>query len=239
VLRVKWWQDRLYPRPERRNLVRQFLPLLADQVRQGDRVLDLGGGAGEKNVYNLRGKCAEIVGVDLDPRIKTNPLVDRGIVADVSAIPIANDYFDVVFAIAVLEHVGHPQKPNFLHYVALTASLTPTWFHKWYNSLRGVEEDDVFPTFYRLNTRRALVKAFAGVGFELGWVRRLEAQPNYLSLTLPTFLIGALYERIVNSTDLLSPFRSTIFCRFVKPEALGQQDHLTENNGCSVDAHEH
>ncbi|OHB69064.1 MAG: hypothetical protein A2V70_11545 [Planctomycetes bacterium RBG_13_63_9] len=112
--------------------------------------------------------------------------------------------------------------PNFSHYIALIASVTPTWFHKWYNSLRGVEEEDTFPTFYRMNTKRALVRAFAGAGLELGWVRRLEAQPNYLILTVPTFLIGALYERTVNSTDLLSPLRSVIFCRFVKPETRGQ-----------------
>ena len=207
MLRVKWWQDRLYPTAESREPALQFLPILGEIVQPHSRVLDVGAGGGEKNLYDFRGKCAEMVGVDLDPRVQSNPLLDRGIVADAASIPVDNDYFDVAFALSVLEHVEHPRQfaaevyrllkpggrflaitPNRWHYFALLASVTPTWFHKWYNALRGREEEDTFPTFYRLNTRRALTKAFTAAGFRLGWARSVEVQPNYLTLTLPTFL---------------------------------------------------
>ncbi len=236
MLSVKWWQDRLYPTPELREPALQFLPKLVDVVQGDYRVLDIGAGGGEKNVYNFRGQCAEMAGVDLDPRVENNPLLDRGIVADVTSIPVADGYFDVAFALSVLEHIEHPREfaaevyrllkpggrflamtPNFFHYVALSASLTPTWFHKWYNAQRGRDEEDTFATFYRLNSRGALRRAFTAAGFRPVWIRSVEVQPNYLALTLPTFLLGALYERAVNATEWLSPFRVTLFCCFEKP----------------------
>lgn len=137
-------------------------------------MLDLGAGAG-KNRYHLKGRVRSIVGVDFDPRVAHNPLLDRGVVAKPGPLPFDDNSFDVVFSIYVLEHVNNPAElvaeirrvlrpggiflaltPNRYHYVSLIASATPISFHKWLNKRRGREMEDTFPTAYQMNTRRAL-----------------------------------------------------------------------------------
>jgi SAM-dependent methyltransferase len=196
-------------------------------------VLDLGAGAG-KNPYSLRGRVRRIIGVDVDPRVETNPLLDKGVVADAGRLPFDDNSFDVVFSIYVLEHVGRPADlvreirrvlrpggvflaltPNRYHYVPVIASVTPTSFHKWLNKRRGREVEDTFPTAYRLNTRHALLKHFSS-GFECVKLEMFEVAPNYLRFSLATYLVGVAYERLVNGFDLLAPLRVNILSVFRK-----------------------
>ena len=82
--------------------------------------------------------------------------------------------------------------PNRCHYVPLLAALTPTRFHRWLNKRRGREEDDTFPTYYRLNTPQALRPALRGFWFRVNAAcSMIEVQPNYLQFTTPTYLLGA------------------------------------------------
>jgi hypothetical protein len=97
--------------------------------------------------------------------------------------------------------------PNRHHYVSFAAAHTPTGFHRWYNCRRGRSDDDTFSTYYRLNSRRALRRHFGRAGFEAICLSTIEVQPNYLTFCTPAFLLGAAYERLVNSTKWLS------FCR--------------------------
>ncbi len=196
-------------------------------------MLDLGAGAG-KNSYDLKGRVRSIVGVDFDPRVSDNPLLDRGVAVKPGPLPFDDSSFDVVFAIYVLEHVNNPAElvaeirrvlrpggiflaltPNRYHYVSVIASATPTSFHKWLNKRRGREMEDTFPTVYQMNTRRALLRYFAR-GFECVRLDTIEVAPNYLRFWTPAFLLGALYERIVNRFDRLAPFRVNILCAFRK-----------------------
>lgn len=224
-------QQRLYPTPESRDPVLQFLHLLYDSVRPSDRVLEIGAGAGKRNIHSLRGRCSEIVGVDVDPRVTGNPLLDRGLVADAEELPFADGSFDVAFAIYVLEHIENPRAfvaetkrvlrpgghfltlvPNQLHYVPILSKIAPTWFHRWCNRKRGRRKSDTFPTFYRLNSRTALLRYFTEVGFEAVYMRGIEVQPNYLTFSIPFFLVGVAYERIVNSSPRFEGLRVNIAC---------------------------
>ena len=54
-------------------------------------------------------------------------------------------------------------------------------------------------------------------GFEIVSLRSVEAVPGYLTFSVPTFLLGALYERIVNATEHLAGLRVNILCVFRKP----------------------
>jgi len=174
-----------------------------------------------------------MVGVDLTPRVIDNPLLDRGVVADLSDLPFPDNTFDLVFSIYVLEHVsdsapviseiGRVLKPgglflsltpNRFHYVALLSRLTPATFHTWWIARHGRAPRDTFPTFYKLNTRRALRRQFASGDFELIGFDMVEGLPGYLAFSLPTFLVGAAYERIVNAHPSLSGLRSNIIAIF-------------------------
>ena len=45
-----------------------------------------------------------------------------------------------------------------------------------------------------------------------------EGRPEYLRLSAPTYLFGYLYERAVNSTELLAALRCVIVFKLEKPE---------------------
>jgi SAM-dependent methyltransferase len=232
---VARWEARLYPELEHRDPVARFLRLLYAHIGPSCDVLDLGAGAG-LNRYDLRGKVRQIVGVDLDPRVSSNPLLDRGIVVQPGPLPFEDNSFDVVFSIYVLEHVENPREmvaeirrilrpngvflaltPNKNHYVPIIARLTPTSFHQRVNEGRGRAIEDTFPTVYRMNTRRDLLRQFAP-GFECVTFEMLEVEPHYLKFWTPAFLAGAMYERLVNAFDWLAPFRVNIICAFRKTD---------------------
>jgi hypothetical protein len=101
--------------------------------------------------------------------------------------------------------------------VSLGARLTPHWFHEWYNArLRGREEQDTFPTVYRLNTARDVCRHFAQAGFEKEKIILRETCPRYLLWSRPLFYLGLIYERLVMSTSLLAGLRVHILGVFVR-----------------------
>jgi SAM-dependent methyltransferase len=214
-----------------------FRQMIYDAVGSESRVLDAGAGAGELFQYELKDKAMEIVGVDLDPRVERNPQLHRGICANLTNIPVEDNYFDLVFSRYVLEHIDNPQEflqeiyrilkpggcflflaPNRWHYVSIIASFTPMWFHNWYNRLRGRQEDDTFPTVYHLNTRSRIRRQFRFAGFEERKLIFRECCPNYLTFSIPTFLLGVVYERLVNCSDLLSTLRVNVLGVFYKTD---------------------
>jgi SAM-dependent methyltransferase len=200
------------------------------------RVLDLGAGAGECNPYHIKGRVLEMVGVDFDPRVAQNPLLDRGIPVEGPGLPFADETFDLVFSVYVWEHVQDPQSflreaqrvlrpggvlagltPNRFHYVPLIASLTPHWFHEKFNAMRGRAAKDTFPTCYRLNDRATVKREALRAGLEQVEIEMVECRPNYLAFSLPTFLVGALYERLVNGIPWLQGWRVNLICTARKP----------------------
>jgi len=108
--------------------------------------------------------------------------------------------------------------PNILHYVTLCSRLTPTPVHKWINAKRGRPAEDTFPAVYRLNSRRALSDQFNDAGLERVSIDLIEVQPNYLTFSSLSYVLGVGYERLVNATELLSPFRVNLIAVFRKPE---------------------
>lgn len=90
---------RFYPDVLRRDPVAAFVRRVEAIVEPSHRVLDLGAGAGELNAYSLKGYVRQIVGIDLDPRVTQNPLLDAGLRADVYALPFQTESFDIVFSI--------------------------------------------------------------------------------------------------------------------------------------------
>jgi SAM-dependent methyltransferase len=230
-------RERFYPDVVQRDPVAVFAQRLERIVKPTDDVLDLGAGAGELNTHALKGRVHCLVGVDVDPRVGANPLLDVGIRADIGMLPFRDCSFDIVFSIYVLEHVNRPGMlaseigrvlrsggmclmltPNILHYVTLLSRLTPTRFHKWINGKRGRPAEDTFPTVYRLNSRRALCDHFSAAGLERVSIDLIEVQPNYLTFSPLSYALGVGYERLVNATEVLSPFRVNLIAVFRKPK---------------------
>lgn len=228
---VQYWRERLYSDPLTRDPVARFHRILDKYLRPSQCVLDIGAGAGHENPYDLKPKVSRLIGADLDPRVGKNPLLHGGLVADCGTLPFADNSFDLAFSIYVLEHIAKPATlaaelrrvlkpgglflsltPSRFHYVSLIASCTPTWFHQWVNERRGRKSADTFPTQYKLNSRGQVRKHFVDREFVLEEFETFEVQPNYLTFSTPTFLLGAAYERTVNAIGWLSPFRVNFVC---------------------------
>lgn len=216
--------------------------LLDDAIRarlRPGRVLDIGCGGGRLFPNDYRAVGRTVVGIDLDPALRSNTLLDGRVFGSAETLPFRAASFDLVYSRYVFEHLARPQAvfaelarilrpggavviltPNRNHYVPLVARLTPSWFHKGYNArVRGRHSDDTFPTLYRANTRRTLRALASAAGLEEAECRMVETKPNYLSFAALPFLLGVLYERAVNGTPALSGLRVNILATFVKPRA--------------------
>jgi SAM-dependent methyltransferase len=204
-------------------------------------ILDIGAGAGHVKQMNFRGYVRRVVGIDPDPRIHKNPFLDEAHEGVADHLPFPDNTFDVVISDNVLEHLDDPQRvlrevarvlkpngkfvaktPNAFHYMTVIARFTPTAFHRVINRLRGRPDSHTFPTRYRLNTSAAIQRTTNRSGLEIVSIDYLEGRPEYLRFNALTYLLGWLYERIVNSTDLLARLRIVLLLELRKPSG-GQQ----------------
>lgn len=204
-------------------------------IGPNSKLLDLGAGAGIVQQLNFKGLASCVCGVDIDTRVLENPHLDEAKVGSAECIPYEDNSFDLVILNNVLEHLSEPQKvfkevhrvlkrdgvfivktPNCYHYVTVLARLTPHWFHIIYNRIRGCSEEDTFPTFYRANNRRKIAYLGESADFKLENIESIEGRPEYLRINCLFYLWGALYEKVVNASDVLCHFRVLILACFRK-----------------------
>jgi len=109
--------------------------------------------------------------------------------------------------------------PNQFHYVSLAGRRTPHRLHMLLaNRMRGLAEGahEPWPTYYRLNSCRAIKRSARQAGFTDIVLRLVETKPAYLVFHPAAFYIGVAYERLVNRFEFLAPLRANIFGRLVK-----------------------
>jgi ubiquinone/menaquinone biosynthesis C-methylase UbiE len=210
---------------------RVFEEKLRRIIAPGDRILDAGCGTGKFFDMDFARKIGcQLVGVDLRQDLSANSEINFGVRAELNRLPFSDGSFDVVNCRLVIEHVDSPDTvlkefyrvlrpggrlaiftPNLLHYFGAAASLTPHWFHIWFNSrVRGFSEEDIFPTRYRANTRRQLRKLFLKSGFGRADISLVEGAPSVLAFNSLLHGMGLAYVRLVNRYDFLSGFRLNI-----------------------------
>lgn len=171
----------------------EFFTRINALLRPGDRVLDFGAGRGggisddpspyRRDLQTLRGRCAELVGCDLDPAVLENPHLDRAVILQMGQpLPFDDASFDLIFCSYVFEHIADPAfvsgellrvlkagghlcalTPNKWGYVALVAALVSNRLHaRVLNRVQPARAGfDVFPTVYAMNTPRAIRRLFA------------------------------------------------------------------------------
>jgi ubiquinone/menaquinone biosynthesis C-methylase UbiE len=218
-------------------LDRRYYPDVVDEHERFDRmvrryltpdavVLDAGAGRGVMFPNAYREHVGRMVGVDVDPAVLQNPNLSEATVADLSHLPYTNGEFDVVFSKFVFEHLERPvavmrelrrvlrpgghlliHTPNRWHYVTIAAALTPTRVHAWYRKRLGWEIGGTFPTKYRANGQKTLVRLASRAGFRVVSLDQLEIKPGYLTLHPVAYRLGIGYERLVNRHSALARFR--------------------------------
>lgn len=235
---VRWLDEGLYPNHQDHWDDAEFRETILRHLSPSSEILELGAGAGVVKEMSFRGMASRVRGVDPDPRVLQNPHLDEACLGIGEALPYSDASFDLAFADNVLEHLENPaavfseiaralkpgglflvKTPNRYHYVSTLARILPQCVHRWYNYLRGRQVVDTFPKYYRANTRIDLLKHALSAGLILREVRLLEGRPEYLRLTVPTYLMGCAYERLVNSLASLENFRVVLIAIFEKPDA--------------------
>jgi SAM-dependent methyltransferase len=171
-----------------------------------------------------------VIGADPTAAVIGNPHIDHAVICNGEELAFETATFDLCVMRWVVEHlaspvttfreVGRVLRPggrlliltsNLRFYAYATAAMIPNRWHPWLVRVTsGRAEEDVFPTYYRANTRRRLQALLSRAGFSASTVLGFQNAPGYLGFSLPTLLVGALYERIVNVTPALQGFRQCL-----------------------------
>ncbi len=220
-------RERFYP-PQFRGMYDRFSDVIHDHVRAGDVMLDAGCGSGRvfQYAFDAQQKPRLIVGIDMTDEPKGNRNIDAAARADLGRLPFRDGVFDIAISSHVAEHLTEPERvfgelarvlkpggrlliltPNRWHYVTISSALLPHRFHLQYNSWRGVDVHDIFPTVYRANTASRLRSLYDGAGMNIEQLHQFETEPEYLAFSTPTYAAGVGFERIVNRIGALRNLR--------------------------------
>ncbi len=217
-----------------------FNTTVEESVSADSKVLEIGAGSGLglQTRMPLKSRVRLYAGVDLDPRVLENPMLDEAHVADAIELPYEDNTFDLVFNTMVAEHLQDPEasvreslrvlKPggtlmfhtvSFWSYASLVAAFTPHWFHTFFvrNLGMGRIEEDVFPTCYRVNTKSAITRIADACGAEVE-IENISVPPAYLAFSRPTWRLGVLFTR---TFEKWFPWlRAQVVCRMHKPDVI-------------------
>jgi ubiquinone/menaquinone biosynthesis C-methylase UbiE len=133
-------------------------------------------------LVRIQGKVEKVVGVDVDSAVLENTNVDDALVYDGKRLPLEDRSADMVMCDWVLEHIEHPEvfaaevgrvlrpegwfcarTPNSFSILAMASRMIPNRLHaRLLQRIQpgGREARDVFPTFYRMNSRAAIRRLF-------------------------------------------------------------------------------
>jgi SAM-dependent methyltransferase len=140
-----------------------------------------------RSMQTFRGRGRRVIGVDVDAAGTHNRDLDEFRLMDDTRIPMDDASVDLCVSDWTVEHLPTAQHffsecarvvrpdgylcfrtPNRYHYSSLGASLIPARHHHSVRRILGHfhEADDVFPTYYRCNTRGRCERELRGSGFE-------------------------------------------------------------------------
>ena len=196
-------------------------------------VLDYGSGRGgwendscsyRKELRNLRGKVKKLYASDIDQAVLLNKNVDQALVMKGNKVDVEDAFFDLVITDYVLEHIQDPyafskevnrilkpggwfcaRTPHKYSLISISARIIKNQFHKKF--LKYVQPDrlteDIFPTFYRLNTLKVLTRIFPKYK-DMSFIYRTD--PSYYFGNKYIFQLQKLFKPL-----LISPLIGNLF----------------------------
>ncbi len=214
-----------------------FHGICAEGFGHGKRILEIGSGPANPTTAFLA-TLGTVVGVDVSDEVRGNPYLSESYVYDGITFPFREESFDLCVSNYVLEHVADPhthfgevfrvlkpggaycfRTPNRWHYITMASSLLPHSVHlRVANKLRVLDDGahDPWPTVYRANDRRQLLRFAREMGFSPERIDMVEKEPSYGAAHWLLFYPMMAYERLVNSSERLGCLRVNIFGKFRK-----------------------
>lgn len=200
------------------------------------RVLDAGCGRG--GVIELyTEKVRQAVGLDTDlSSLREHRCLKQLVVGSLATMPFPEDLFDVVLCSWVVEHLEEPDAvfceiarllnkrghlllltPNAWGYVTLINRLIPARLRHWLvHTVYGRQSKDIFPPFYRANSKGRLDTKLHRVG-----LRNEEfycvGDPSYMAFNDAFFKLGVLLERLTDWPPL-RPLKVHLVASYLKEE---------------------
>lgn len=222
--------DSLHPYRIFQNTIMQFL-------RPDGVVLDAGCGRDASVLTRLNGHTRLAVGIDASAmsRKKAYPHI-KLIRGDLANLSLKSETVDLVFSRSVLEHIKKPEfvylevsrvlkpgghfvslTPNLFDYGSVLSLILPNRLHPCLVRLtEGREAINTFPAFYRSNTEGSISKLSAKAGLKVCELKYFGQYPSYLMFNCVLFGVGAFYDKLVSSTELLKKLRAWILVVMVK-----------------------
>ena len=211
-----------------------FFEWIHAALRPTDVVLDAGAGPrGPDPAQWLRGKAANVCGIDPDETVLENDQLDEARLIVGGCWPYPDTTFDVVLSDYVLEHVADPStffaelrrvlKRNGVFFFRTVNAWHPgvivgrwlplgiwTWLVRRLDP-RAADRHDPYATYWRANTATRLTQLLRANGFRHIDMRTREEPPIYLARCPSAAMVGILWERVANRCDMLGPVRVTLY----------------------------
>lgn len=189
----------------------------------------------------IRGK-ALLIGVDLDlPSLRKNREHHHLAFGNIDHLAFRDGTFDFITANMVVEHLDHPttalcsvadalcpsgrfifHTPNLRSPLARLSSWLPQWIKDpLILFLEGREDDDVFPTRYRMNTEPAVRRLAREAGLEVETLRHVDSTPSTVMLG-PLVIFELLWIRLLRIGPLYR-WRTNLVVVLRKPADSGRR----------------
>ena len=199
-------------------------------------LLDAGCGRAAPTLAKFRGKAQRLIGIDV-VELASHPDGIELCRRDLADTGLPGESIDLMYSQAVMEHITEPGavfaeiarvlKPQGLclaltankwDYASLIARIIPNRFHPWIvRRTEGREEQDVFPTVYKVNTRRDVEFHAARHGLEVVEFRYLGQYPSYFMFNGALFFLATLYQKLIERNPRLHCLQGWIYFALRKP----------------------
>ncbi len=215
----------------------EYESIVLDLIGHGMSLLDVGCGRAFPMAEKWLSTGARVCGIDPGADRSAVPEGVEVIEGGSEEMPFGDQKFDVITSCAVLEHLEKPAKvfqefhrvlkpggkavlltPSKHDYVSVAAKLMPNRFHaKVVRATEGRDEMDTFPTFYRANSQRQLVRLAANAGLKLQKFEYLDQSPYALRFCPLLYRLACRYHHVVRSINWLNFLNGWILCVLARP----------------------
>lgn len=202
---------------------RKFERTIVPLVHRKATLLDIGCGRNAPVLANLRallpGGENRLIGLDhIVSDEDMGPQIDlvRGSACNMA--DIKSESIDVALSRSVMEHIEDVDAfyaevarvlmpggryvfltPNLFDYVSLISWAVPNSLHSYIiQAVEGRVPDDVFPTFYRSNTKLTIRRSACRAGLSVDWIEHLGQYPATFMWSTTAFRLASLYHRALD-----------------------------------------